>query len=96
MSRNIVTKDKIEEILRLKRLGYPDRAVAAKLNVGKTTVWGIYAKSLNKQSPEFRTSTIVVQVVKILKENGHNSLQIAEKTNIPLSEVNAIWVSMLK
>lgn len=94
MGRHVtLTKEQITLANRLKNIGYSNRDIADILNVAKSTIWdNIYNKKGERINlPPFRKIQIAIEVIKIRKQQGKNSLQVANELNIPLGEVNYIW-----
>lgn len=94
MSRKrTLTEQQIQLAKRLQSIGYSNRDIADILNVAKSTVWdNIYNEKGQKvELPPFRKIQIAIEVIKLRKQQGLNSLQVANELQIPLGEVNYIW-----
>lgn len=89
----LLNQEQITLAHRLKAIGYSNRDIADILNVAKSTVWdNIYANNGQKINlPPFRRIQIAIEVIKLRKQQGKNSLQVANELDIPLGEVNYIW-----
>ena len=88
-----LSQDQIILAKRLQKIGYSNRDISDILNIAKSTIWdNIYNEKRQKiELPPFRRIQIAIQVVKMKKEQGLNSLEVATELNIPLGEVNYIW-----
>jgi len=88
-----LSQEQITLAHRLKSIGYSNRDIADILNVAKSTIWdNIYNEKEKKiELPYFRKIQIAIQVIKLRKQQGKNSREVAEELDIPLGEVNHIW-----
>lgn len=88
-----VTKQDIDTMKRLKQIGYSDRKIADIFNIAKSTVWdNIHDKYGRKiVLSEYRKIAIAIEVIKLRKHQGKNSMEVSHEFNIPLEEVNSIW-----
>lgn len=88
-----ITNEDILQMKLLKDRGYSNRQIADIFNVAKSTVWdNVYSdRGIRIKLPEFRKIQIAIEVIRIRKEQGRNTLQVAQELDIPLGEVNYIW-----
>jgi len=98
----VLTKEQIEEGKRLKEQGYTRKQIAELFGVGHTTVWDhIYSTKKRKHIATrpvvitFRKINIVCAAVKILRNQGLTSDEVAEKLYLPLEDVNYLWTKLL-
>ena len=94
MSRiRTLSQEQITLAKRLQQIGYSNRDISDILNIAKSTIWdNIYNERGKKiELPPFRKIEIAIEVIKIRKQQGLNSLQVANELQIPLGEVNYIW-----
>lgn len=94
MSKRVtISEEDIQQMKYLRAQGYSNRQIADIFNVAKSTVWdNVYSKKGEKiELPPFRKIQIAIEVIRIRKEEGKNSLQVATELNIPIGEVNHIW-----
>ncbi len=92
----ILSPEEIAEAKALKEKGMTKRQLARYFEVGSTTIWDNvfgtrkrYPKSLNQ--PTFRNLKSITLVIHYLKCDGYTSIQVSQRLNIPLQDVNYIW-----
>jgi len=101
MSR-LLTLSQIKEAKKLRRSGYTKRQLAEMFEVGQTTIWENVFFDRRKQH---RTITVkecsvlrithirfMFDVVKLRKQQGATSLDTAKELNLPLSQINYIYI----
>lgn len=90
---SVLTQQDIEQMKILKDQGYSNRQIADIFNVAKSTVWdNVYSdKGIKINLPPYRKIQIAIEVIRIRKDQGRNTLQVAQELDIPLGEVNYIW-----
>jgi DNA-binding CsgD family transcriptional regulator len=94
-SRLRISEEDLEQMRLLKSQGYSNRAIADMFNIAKSTVWDNIYKDKSKQVkviiPPYRRLEIAKEVIKIRREQGKNTMEVAQELDIPLKEVNYIW-----
>ena len=90
---SVLTQHDIEQMRILKDKGYSNRQIADIFNVAKSTVWdNIYSKKGEKiVLPPYRKIQIAIEVIRIRKSQGKNTVEVSKELDIPLGEVNYIW-----
>lgn len=100
MSR-ILTEQQIQEAKALRLSGYTKRRLAEKFGVGQTTIWDNvfyykgkkirHIKQRQKEVPKISRYKIIVFVIKLKKQEGHTSGEIAQELDLPLADVNHVY-----
>lgn len=94
MGRQLTLSQKqISLAKRLQQIGYSNRDIADILNIAKSTLWDTLHDRWGRKTEisEWRKIQVAIEVIKIRKQRGLNSLQVAMELDIPLGEVNYIW-----
>lgn len=86
--------------------GYTKRKLAEIFEVGPTTIWKhVYADPnkirrsiiINKQKvPSFRNQRCIWSVIQYLKNKGYTSNTVSLEIQVPLRDVNYLWVRLRK
>lgn len=93
--KKLLTPAQIDEAKRLKENGYSKVQLAIIYKVGATTIWeNVFAKAKRikkEREAKFRDLDTLLEIIYNLREEGYNSLQVSQKLDIPLAEVNYIY-----
>ena len=96
----ILTPEEIAEAKALKERGMSKRQLARHFEVGSTTIWDHvfgqrkrYPKG--EYQPTFRNLKSITLVIHYLKCDGMTSIQVSQRLNIPLNDVNYIWTKKI-
>jgi orotate phosphoribosyltransferase-like protein len=93
MAKHLPLQEDIERMKKLQSLGYTNRQIAEIFNVSKSKVWDTLNDRWGKKIfiSEWRKIQIAIEVIKIRKSQGKNTVEVSQELNIPLVEVNYIW-----
>jgi len=96
----ILTQEEIAHAKALKEKGMSKRQLARYFEVGSTTIWDNvfgqrkrYPKGQNQ--PTFRNLKSITLVIHFLKHDGYTSIQVSQRLNIPLNDVNYVWTKRI-
>lgn len=91
-----ITEEQVLQAIRMRDLGLTNREISRRLGIPKTTLWeNVYAsgkKARYERVPTFRNTPSVRVDVQRCKRMGYNSIETSIELNIPLKDVNWIWI----
>lgn len=90
-----ISEETLKQIRALKEQGYSDRRIAEIFKIAKSTIWdNLYRREEKIVLSPWRKIDIAKQVIRLRKQQGRNSLQVSEELQIPLQEVNQIYIEI--
>jgi DNA repair photolyase len=101
----VLTDEQIKEAQQLRLSGFTKRRLAKYFDVSETTIWDNVFKEYSKRCPKYKREKkkfkvirykIVVFVVKLRRDMGYNSMDVANELNLPLEEINNIYSNYSK
>lgn len=99
----VLTQEQILEAKKLREeMGYTKRRLAEHFEVGGTTIWNyLYGrKPYIYIRPRVKIYTFIhirtfVDIVVAMRNEGYTSNDISKQFNVPLKEVNRIWIKTI-
>lgn len=98
----VLTDEQIQEAQQLRLSGFTKRRLAKHFDVSETTIWDNVFKAYSRRSKRFKRHKktyklarykIVVFVIKLKRDMGFTSMEVASQLDLPLEEVNYIYAS---